>query len=158
MPYSSPTLSACTSCTCRNVGLFITPIEFCVQSKEQTYHNQAQLYLPVHHVHVHTPRNVGFFESLRLSEFCGGLLIWCPCHPLHRYLDRIIRLSELEEFSALLSPHQKATTADGTCTVTRVVSCPDLFTPAYMWLSEFKLLGLASIEILILIARKLNIV
>ena len=31
----------------------------------------------------------------------------------HRYLDRIIRLSELEEFSALLTPHQKATTADG---------------------------------------------
>ena len=30
-----------------------------------------------------------------------------------RYLERIIRLGELEEFGALLSPHQKATTADG---------------------------------------------
>ena len=30
-----------------------------------------------------------------------------------RYLERIIRLSELEEFSALLASHQKATTADG---------------------------------------------
>ena len=30
-----------------------------------------------------------------------------------RYLDRIIRSSELEEFSALLQPHQKAITSDG---------------------------------------------
>lgn len=30
-----------------------------------------------------------------------------------RYLDRIIRSSELEEFAALLQPHQKAVTSDG---------------------------------------------
>lgn len=29
------------------------------------------------------------------------------------YLDRIIKRSELEEFEALLQPHQKASTADG---------------------------------------------
>lgn len=37
------------------------------------------------------------------------------------YLDRIIRLSELEDFSALLSPHQKATTADGSSILDRAV-------------------------------------
>ncbi len=29
------------------------------------------------------------------------------------YLDRIIRSSDLQEFAALLQPHQKATTSDG---------------------------------------------
>ena len=29
------------------------------------------------------------------------------------YLDRIIRGNQLQEFAALLQPHQKATTADG---------------------------------------------
>ena len=42
--------------------------------------------------------------------------LYLSCCTLYRYLDRIIRLSELEEFSALLSAHQKATTADGTLT------------------------------------------
>ena len=41
------------------------------------------------------------------TAICGLICLF------HRYLDRIIRLSELEEFSALLTPHQKATTADG---------------------------------------------
>ena len=41
----------------------------------------------------------------------------------HRYLDRIIRLSELEEFSALLTPHQKATTADGKGSTQRREHC-----------------------------------
>ena len=45
--------------------------------------------------------------TLRLLHICGLMCLF------HRYLDRIIRLSELEEFSALLTPHQKATTADG---------------------------------------------
>lgn len=31
------------------------------------------------------------------------------------YLDRIIRGNQLQEFAAMLMPHQKATTADGTC-------------------------------------------
>lgn len=30
------------------------------------------------------------------------------------YLDRIIRGNQLQEFAAMLMPHQKATTADGT--------------------------------------------
>ena len=30
-----------------------------------------------------------------------------------RYLDRIIRQTDLQEFSALLEPHQKAVTSDG---------------------------------------------
>lgn len=29
------------------------------------------------------------------------------------YLDRIIRGNQLQEFAAMLMPHQKATTADG---------------------------------------------
>ena len=32
---------------------------------------------------------------------------------IFRYLERIIRVSELEGFAALLAPHQKALTADG---------------------------------------------
>lgn len=52
------------------------------------------------------------------------------------YLDRIIRGNQLQEFAAMLMPHQKATTADGeslpTCPVialgitslTEVVFCP----------------------------------
>lgn len=32
---------------------------------------------------------------------------------LHRYLERIIQPSELEDFAILLAPHQKATTGDG---------------------------------------------
>ena len=31
----------------------------------------------------------------------------------YRYLDRIIRSSELADFSGLLQPHQKAVTSDG---------------------------------------------
>lgn len=31
------------------------------------------------------------------------------------YLDRIIRGNQLQEFAAMLMPHQKATTADGEC-------------------------------------------
>lgn len=31
------------------------------------------------------------------------------------YLDRIIRGNQLQEFAAMLMPHQKATTADGQC-------------------------------------------
>lgn len=34
-------------------------------------------------------------------------------HYFCRYLDRIIRSSDLQEFAALLQQHQKATTADG---------------------------------------------
>lgn len=37
------------------------------------------------------------------------------------YLDRIIRRSELEEFSVLLQPHQKATTPDGSTILDRAV-------------------------------------
>ncbi|KAH9378219.1 COP9 signalosome subunit 4 [Haemaphysalis longicornis] len=37
------------------------------------------------------------------------------------YLDRIIRRSELEDFSALLQSHQKATTADGSTILDRAV-------------------------------------
>lgn len=37
------------------------------------------------------------------------------------YLDRIIRRSELEEFEALLQPHQKATTLDGSTILDRAV-------------------------------------
>lgn len=37
------------------------------------------------------------------------------------YLDRIIRRHELEEFEALLQPHQKATTADGSSILDRAV-------------------------------------
>ncbi|WAQ96812.1 CSN4-like protein [Mya arenaria] len=37
------------------------------------------------------------------------------------YLDRIIRSSELEEFAALLQPHQKAVTADGSTILDRAV-------------------------------------
>lgn len=37
------------------------------------------------------------------------------------YLDRIIRRSELEEFEALLQPHQKATTVDGSTILDRAV-------------------------------------
>ena len=43
-----------------------------------------------------------------------------------RYLERIIRLGELEEFAALLSQHQKATTADGIksqCVITHIYTC-----------------------------------
>jgi len=35
------------------------------------------------------------------------ICVWC------RYLDRIIRSSELHEFSEMLQLHQKALTADG---------------------------------------------
>ncbi|KAL4239497.1 COP9 signalosome complex subunit 4 [Mactra antiquata] len=37
------------------------------------------------------------------------------------YLDRIIRSSELEEFAALLQPHQKAVTSDGSTILDRAV-------------------------------------
>ncbi|XP_037557710.2 COP9 signalosome complex subunit 4 [Dermacentor silvarum] len=37
------------------------------------------------------------------------------------YLDRIIRRSELEDFSVLLQPHQKATIADGSTILDRAV-------------------------------------
>lgn len=37
------------------------------------------------------------------------------------YLDRIIRRSELKEFEALLQPHQKATTLDGSTILDRAV-------------------------------------
>ncbi|XP_053387207.1 COP9 signalosome complex subunit 4-like [Mercenaria mercenaria] len=37
------------------------------------------------------------------------------------YLDRIIRSSELEEFAALLQPHQKAVTSDGSTILARAV-------------------------------------
>uniref|UniRef100_A0A1B0BYW8 COP9 signalosome complex subunit 4 n=1 Tax=Glossina palpalis gambiensis TaxID=67801 RepID=A0A1B0BYW8_9MUSC len=37
------------------------------------------------------------------------------------YLDRIIRRSELQEFEALLQPHQKATTVDGSTILDRAV-------------------------------------
>lgn len=37
------------------------------------------------------------------------------------YLDRIIRRSELLEFEALLQPHQKATTVDGTTILDRAI-------------------------------------
>lgn len=37
------------------------------------------------------------------------------------YLDRIIRRSELQEFEALLQPHQKATTGDGSTILDRAV-------------------------------------
>lgn len=33
------------------------------------------------------------------------------------YLDRIIRGNQLQEFAAMLMPHQKATTADGIHTI-----------------------------------------
>ena len=48
--------------------------------------------------------------------------MWFSVHGCHnftspsahsRYLERIIRLSELAEFAAILAPHQLATTADG---------------------------------------------
>ncbi|KYO27124.1 COP9 signalosome complex subunit 4-like [Alligator mississippiensis] len=37
------------------------------------------------------------------------------------YLDRIIRGSQLQEFAAMLMPHQKATTADGSSILDRAV-------------------------------------
>lgn len=37
------------------------------------------------------------------------------------YLDRIIRGNQLQEFAAMLMPHQKATTADGSSILDRAV-------------------------------------
>lgn len=37
------------------------------------------------------------------------------------YLDRIIRSSDLQEFAALLQPHQKAVTSDGSSILDRAV-------------------------------------
>ncbi len=39
------------------------------------------------------------------------------------YLDRIIRGNLLQEFAAMLMPHQKATTGDGICISTVIYSC-----------------------------------
>ena len=50
----------------------------------------------------------------------------CQQFPAHgilekMYLDRIIRGPQLQEFSAMLQPHQKAVTADGTSILDRAV-------------------------------------
>lgn len=43
------------------------------------------------------------------------------------YLDRIIRGNQLQEFAAMLMPHQKATTADGECSPLALqYSCPSV--------------------------------
>lgn len=57
--------------------------------------------------------------TLFKDERCQQL----PTHGIleKMYLDRIIRKSELEEFAALLQPHQKATTADGSTVLDRAV-------------------------------------
>lgn len=49
--------------------------------------------------------------TLFKDERCQGLPAYSILEKMH--LDRIIRRSELEEFSNLLQPHQKATTTDG---------------------------------------------
>lgn len=39
------------------------------------------------------------------------------------YLDRIIRGNQLQEFAAMLMPHQKATTADGNDRISCTCGC-----------------------------------
>ncbi|XP_018319031.1 COP9 signalosome complex subunit 4-like [Agrilus planipennis] len=57
--------------------------------------------------------------TLFKDERCQQL----PAFPIleKMYLDRIIRRSHLQEFEALLQPHQKATTVDGTTILDRAV-------------------------------------
>lgn len=57
------------------------------------------------------------------------------------YLDRIIRGNQLQEFAAMLMPHQKATTADGKHRL-RVLHSEDqlrcsLFLPCTCFLGRF---------------------
>ena len=54
-----------------------------------------------------------FSKKHSLSLFIENMYLIVSLCLFSRYLDRIIRLTELEEFSALLADHQKATTADG---------------------------------------------
>lgn len=57
--------------------------------------------------------------TLFKDERCQQL----PAYPIleKMYLDRIIRRSDLKEFEALLQPHQKATTLDGSTILDRAV-------------------------------------
>lgn len=47
------------------------------------------------------------------------------------YLDRIIRGNQLQEFAAMLMPHQKATTADGNTCVS--FTCYDKYLGTGYW-------------------------
>ena len=84
-------------CDFRHTTLFLSLISD-IQTTYQSNCMIQSVNVP-HTFHQWTIRLHGDLHSLSMS----------------RYLDRIIRLFELEEFSALLAPHQKATTADGVC-------------------------------------------
>ena len=51
-------------------------------------------------------------DSVYIINNCQPALLTCFAF-LCRYLEHIIRPTELEEFAAMLLPHQKATTSDG---------------------------------------------
>lgn len=68
----------------------------------------------------HTINIVFFFLGQQRSRMLATLFKDERCQQLaaygileKMYLDRIIRGNQLQEFAAMLMPHQKATTADG---------------------------------------------
>jgi len=57
-----------------------------------------------------SPEIPSIFVCVHRKSLYNSLRIYCD---VSRYLDRIIKGNELQEFADLLQPHQKAVTADG---------------------------------------------
>ncbi|KAG1667115.1 COP9 signalosome complex subunit 4 [Nymphon striatum] len=69
--------------------------------------------------------------TLFKDERCQKLPAYGILHKM--YLDRIIRRNELEEFSSMLQPHQKATVGDGSSILDRAVTEHNLLSASKLY-------------------------
>ncbi|XP_006885389.1 PREDICTED: COP9 signalosome complex subunit 4 [Elephantulus edwardii] len=97
--------------------------QYNVDYKLETYLKIARLYLedddPVQAEAYIRQQRSRMLATLFKDERCQQLAAYGILEKM--YLDRIIRGNQLQEFAAMLMPHQKATTADGSSILDRAV-------------------------------------